>query len=353
MGFRISKLFKGKRRVPVAAAAGFLAAVCIAGAAGCVLTRENRRAAALSRELSEILSDVGSVSGDGVGNDAGNGDAAGEAGTADREPPAERESGRRELRALKQAYPERITEVAQRDGEWAARMESGGEWFYWEEGRLLPEGLREHRDQFSGIRFYAYVPGPYHTPIPDAETAERLREMSARLREEPPQRFPGFFDALYGVSSAAEADSLMVKVRFLGHTARVHPMIAEALRRAGEEIERAAETDGDVMAFVAGIDEIGGFSWREIAGTKSRSYHSYGAAVDIVPKSYGGAYSYWRWAMTAGIAEWWNLPESRRWHVPQAVIDAFERNDFVWGGKWLFFDSIHFEYRPEIFLLPD
>jgi hypothetical protein len=23
----------------------------------------------------------------------------------------------------------------------------------------------------------------------------------------------------------------------------------------------------------------------------------------------------------------------------------------VWGGKWLFFDTMHFEYRPEIFNL--
>ena len=38
---------------------------------------------------------------------------------------------------------------------------------------------------------------------------------------------------------------------------------------------------------------------------------------------------------------------------PQPVIDAFERNGFVWGGKWLFFDPLHFEYRPETLLLAD
>jgi hypothetical protein len=37
--------------------------------------------------------------------------------------------------------------------------------------------------------------------------------------------------------------------------------------------------------------------------------------------------------------------------VPDAVVAAFERHGFVWGGKWLFFDTMHFEYRPEILIL--
>jgi hypothetical protein len=37
--------------------------------------------------------------------------------------------------------------------------------------------------------------------------------------------------------------------------------------------------------------------------------------------------------------------------IPLPVVQAFERQGFVWGGKWLFFDTMHFEYRPEILLL--
>ncbi|MGW8266533.1 MAG: M15 family metallopeptidase, partial [Longimicrobiales bacterium] len=33
---------------------------------------------------------------------------------------------------------------------------------------------------------------------------------------------------------------------------------------------------------------------------------------------------------------------------PPAVVEAFERHGFVWGGKWAHFDTMHFEYRPEI-----
>jgi hypothetical protein len=33
---------------------------------------------------------------------------------------------------------------------------------------------------------------------------------------------------------------------------------------------------------------------------------------------------------------------------PKAVIEAFERGGFLWGGKWFLFDNMHFEYRPEL-----
>ncbi len=34
--------------------------------------------------------------------------------------------------------------------------------------------------------------------------------------------------------------------------------------------------------------------------------------------------------------------------VPQAVVDAFEAEGFIWGGRWKHYDTMHFEYRPEL-----
>jgi len=51
------------------------------------------------------------------------------------------------------------------------------------------------------------------------------------------------------------------------------------------------------------------------------------------------------------VDEWWSIPFDRRWMIPAAAVEAFERHGFVWGGKWLFFDTMHFEYRPDILLL--
>jgi hypothetical protein len=42
------------------------------------------------------------------------------------------------------------------------------------------------------------------------------------------------------------------------------------------------------------------------------------------------------------------IPLERRWQPPEKVIRAFEYEGFIWGGKWIFFDTMHFEYRPEL-----
>ncbi len=35
---------------------------------------------------------------------------------------------------------------------------------------------------------------------------------------------------------------------------------------------------------------------------------------------------------------------------PKELVDTFEKNNFVWGGKWGHFDILHFEYRPEVLI---
>ena len=42
-----------------------------------------------------------------------------------------------------------------------------------------------------------------------------------------------------------------------------------------------------------------------------------------------------------GRFEWRN-------RIPPEIIDIFERHGFIWGGKWYHFDTMHFEYRPEL-----
>ena len=31
-------------------------------------------------------------------------------------------------------------------------------------------------------------------------------------------------------------------------------------------------------------------------------------------------------------------------------IDIFEDEGFIWGGKWMIWDNMHFEYHPELIL---
>jgi hypothetical protein len=267
-------------------------------------------------------------------------------------------TGESELKALATAYPDRISSVELHDGDWAVNLD--GEWFSWAHGRILPETQSGDWEKYARFRFYPYPLGglpPLRTL--DADTASRLRKLLEDSRAHPPRRSEAFLERLFKVGSHAETVRRIVSVDFLGFHVQVNQRIAAALRDVAAECESARRSDPQCAAFLAGLAEIDGFNYRDVAGTLSRSYHGYGLAVDLIPRSYGGKAAYWRWVMdgngeknaAAGAADWWATPYERRWAVPMPIVSAFERHGFVWGGKWLFFDTMHFEYRPEIFIL--
>jgi hypothetical protein len=83
----------------------------------------------------------------------------------------------------------------------------------------------------------------------------------------------------------------------------------------------------------------GTFNWRPIAGTNRLSVHSFAAAIDInLDRA-----DYWRWSG----AKPGNVPRFRN-RIPVEIADVFERHGFIWGGRWYHYDTMHFEYRPEL-----
>jgi hypothetical protein len=254
---------------------------------------------------------------------------------------------RRHLDALAAVFPERVEEVAFRGGDWAIRID--GLWFAWAQGRLLPEAEGGRWDEYSPVRFYNYYPGPARLRELPAEREAALRGGLSTIDAQRAPRSPAFADALYDIRSREEAELRMREVSFLGRSTRIHYIAYDALKRVEARIVELAEADPAVREFIDNLSTVHGYNWRNIAGSGSRSYHSYGLAVDLVPRSFSGLPVYWRWASEAGWTDWWRIPVARRWSPPQPVIDAFEGEGFYWGGKWLFFDNIHFEYRPEVF----
>jgi hypothetical protein len=53
---------------------------------------------------------------------------------------------------------------------------------------------------------------------------------------------------------------------------------------------------------------------------------------------------YWLWNEPVGG----RIPNRNK--VPFEIVSIFEKHGFIWGGKWHHFDTMHFEYRPELFL---
>ena len=82
----------------------------------------------------------------------------------------------------------------------------------------------------------------------------------------------------------------------------------------------------------------GTFNWRKVAGTERLSNHSFATAIDLnVDKA-----AYWRRQSPTQM----EVFSRKSW--PTEIIETFERHGFIWGGKWWHFDTMHFEYRPEI-----
>jgi hypothetical protein len=260
----------------------------------------------------------------------------------------EESNGERETRALARAYPARIAEVARKDGDWAVRIDDT--WYYWAHGRMLPEELRAEWESYASYRFYAYSLRLPPVPSLDEEARSKLEERLKSAEHNPPRRHEGFLGDLYRAHTRGETERRVRSVGFLGHEVSVHEDVVEPLAAVERTLSGLMSSNGEVRAFVGELKGFAGYNWRPIAGTRSRSYHSYGIAIDLVPTSYRGLHVYWRWAMPQE-EEWYSIPYERRWMVPEAIVRAFEEQGFIWGGKWFFFDTIHFEYRPEILVL--
>lgn len=248
------------------------------------------------------------------------------------------------LRALAAAYPDKVRRV---DG----GLSINGTRIVWEGGKALPEDAIPEADRFAPYGFYEYTVGSQ--PPVAALTPEEGQAINAYadFRDaHPAERHPALFNSLYGISDRASAEEVMKWIPFLGLSTRIHRDLAPAFARVDARVRAAAETDPELRAFLASLAQVGGFNYRRIAGTETLSLHSYGIAVDLIPRSYGGKPVYWRWTRDVR-SDWYQVPFRDRYVVPDSLIDAFEAEGFVWGGKWFFYDTMHFEYRPEIILL--
>ncbi len=252
------------------------------------------------------------------------------------------------LSAFLYAYPDKIGGVTRNGDDWL--IEVGHSLFSWKDGRFLPENLLADDSGFTTHPFYPYPPvlPPIQEPTP--EQKRRLEEWIAGREAKPPTRHPGIYNALWRVVDQETAWNQSKTAYFFGHELLVHRDLLDELAAIEEELTARAGGDRELGVYIESLKKVEGFSWRQIADTSSLSYHSYGAAIDFLPKSTGGKGIYWLWKK-AFDPEWYLLPYDRRHMPPDSFIQAFERRGFVWGGKWFFYDTMHFEYRPEILAL--
>jgi len=252
------------------------------------------------------------------------------------------------VKSLVRAYPDRIEKAEFRKNDWALLMNNT--WFYFANGRLLPENMLENTENYRPNQFYQYpaeLP-PWKAPTPNE--IERYNSWTASRIQNPPRRSSFFLDELWQSPNRAETEKNLVRVNFLGKSTRIHQAIQKKLATVESTILDLAKVDPQIQTWINGIGSLEGYGWRNIAETQSRSYHSYGLAVDLLPRNMGSKQTYWLWT-SQYRDDWYNVSYNERYHPPASVIKTFEVYGFVWGGKWPMFDTMHFEYRPEVMLL--
>lgn len=233
------------------------------------------------------------------------------------------------IQAIDLAYGDLIEKI-EKNGEETVLIIRGKE-IYYKNGKMLSKENLDRYEDFEPV-FYRYRVGPLTTlPHPVKFPENRAND---------------FLDALIG-STEDEIRKSSQWVGFLDHKAYMHKISVGPLKKVEAQIYAQAELSKEVRLFLSRLSVVYSMKRRKIAGSNRLSYHAYGLALDLIPKSYNGKDVYWRWSAPLE-SDWGSIPFSERWHPPAEVIKAFEDNGFVWGGKWYYFDTVHFEYRPEI-----
>ncbi len=155
-------------------------------------------------------------------------------------------------------------------------------------------------------------------------------------------RNKAFFDKMYGDCAAGDVAPHLVPVVWLprswGHRIVITSVngVDQALDAVSRELDALPAEDKKYLYPLGGT-----YACRHVAGGAQTSMHAWGAAIDINT----GYSNYWRWQRGVdGMPVYTN-------RIPAEIVAAFERHGFIWGGRWSHFDTMHFEYRPE--LLPE
>ena len=258
------------------------------------------------------------------------------------------------MKALYRAYPDQISPAEFRDGDWAFLI--GEKWFYYAEGRVLPEELRGEAAEYRAMRVnrnYRLELAPW-SPPPERPPAERPPQ-TQNSGEGPNRRQPSstsldFYEAIWNIRSRDDAYKQMAEIDFLGHTLKIHSALKSKVQHINEIIMNESKTNATVGQWIDSLGIVQGLNWRNVANSRSRSYHSYGIAIDLLPENLNGLATYWQWSSQQN-PNWRAIPYSGRYHPPDVVISTFESFGFIWGGKWPNYDTMHFEYHPEVFIL--
>ncbi len=213
-----------------------------------------------------------------------------------------------------------------------------GKVLIWKDGTRMPFDDGKGAKDFLTRLNEPDLQDQFYAPYPKGRkgTPPAINIDPGRVRYEP------FFKKMYGDCKKGAVKNNLVSVIWLpkssGKKIKVTKIngVADALRKVSAELDQLPAKYLKYLKPMAGT-----YNCRTIAGTKRLSVHSFGAAIDINAK----LGNYWRWSKPDKVGKY--LYKNQ---IPWEIVEIFEKHGFIWGGKWYHYDTMHFEYRPELLL---
>ncbi len=229
------------------------------------------------------------------------------------------------LDALIAAYPDHLASYDDKD-------------LIWKDGTRMPLSSGDSTKSFEELLDRPDIKDQFAIPYPlGAELkVPVLNEDPGRIRNE------AFFLKMYGDCRKGEVAKRLAKVAWMPNR-RGGSVNVTTVNRVNERLAAVVKDldtlPADMTKYL--VPSAGIYNCRTIANTSRLSVHAFAAAIDINDK----LSDYWEWSKGKdGSIAWKN-------RIPGAIGEIFERHGFIWGAKWYHFDTMHFEYRPEIIAL--
>ncbi len=215
-----------------------------------------------------------------------------------------------------------------------------GDHVFWRDGTVMAASDGVAEKPFEQLLKNAAILDQFRLPYPHGRPSAppALNADPGRFRNET------FFRKMYGDCRKGEVERNLVSIVWLpksyGKTVRVSKVngIARRLEAVSGEIDALPPAIKRAAYPTAGV-----LSCRPVADTGRMSMHGYAAAIDLNL----AVSDYWLWqkGKTGAAIAYRN-------RMPYEIVEIFERHGFIWGGKWYHYDTMHFEYRPELLGLP-
>ena len=241
-----------------------------------------------------------------------------------------------DLLRLQKAYPDSIQAVSE-------------DYILWSDGTIM-----QTRDGIANKTPQAKIDSPslldqvdevlYSIGVPNNPDNYTPSSDPGRIRYEP------FFRKMYG-NSQEEVESKLVLIYWMPKIfGSNYPLLVTTVNNVDQKLTSISNELEELVAkhpeYIPFLEQPGGtYKWRFIANTNRLSNHSFGMTIDINSTTS----NYWQWDLEhAGKTITEDAPLIYCNNVPWEIIPIFEKHGFIWGGKWQHYDSMHFEYRPEL-----